>query len=85
MAFEFMTYRVFQLKIGFNLQSNRAVMTALENGLPAGRTATLRPKRSTAALKSRRGNAPCEETVDALIEKLSAEGAKKPAKKPRLA
>jgi hypothetical protein len=54
-------------------------LSALENGLRAG--VTLRLKRSTAATKSRRLNVVCEETVDDLIQKLSAERTEKTAKK----
>jgi hypothetical protein len=70
--------RVFQLKIDSTLQRNKAVLSALEKGLPAGQSRTLRPKRSAAAAHKVIG-----ETVEDLMKKLSAERTKKKARKQR--
>jgi hypothetical protein len=73
-----MSLRVLQLKIGSTLQRKQAVLSALEKGLPAGQSRTLRPKRSAAA-----EHTVVEETVEDLMQKLSAERAKKKARKQR--
>jgi hypothetical protein len=74
-------FSVLQLKIEFTLQGKQAVLTALKNGLQAGESVTLRPKRRKAAAdapsRSRGTNAAIEETVDDIIQKLSAERGKK--------
>jgi hypothetical protein len=75
------------LKIEFTLQGKQAVLTALKNGLQATESVTLRPKRrkADAPSRSRGTNAVIEETVDDIIQKLSAERGKKRGKKQRLA